>query len=308
MTRVATTLFVLCALASVLSLSGLACSRCSAPDATGTLDMEEGDALPPIAMPAMGDASSAVGGALRAPGCGKPQSSPRGLTLRTKGGRTFHVYGPAEYDPTRAYPVVFAFHGWESSGPEFQKWFKMEDHVASAAFTVYPDALAPGWDVARDRDLAFVSAMRVGLANAYCIDLARLYAFGFSYGGKFVHHLGCRRPDIIRAISVGDGSWGHSEEASCKPLPVLVTHRTRDPDELIEWGRAAAEAWTRVDACAKDTDVTDAEHGCVTHRGCKAPVVVCEDTYFNASWPRDWNHTVREEYRDLTWRWFDTMK
>ncbi|MBX3189604.1 MAG: hypothetical protein KF819_21440 [Labilithrix sp.] len=47
----------------------------------------------------------------------------------------------------------------------------------------------------------------------------------------------------------------------------------------------------------------DAKMGCRAYRGCKSPVVFCEDTHHDASWPAAWNHTVRKEYRDLTSRW-----
>jgi polyhydroxybutyrate depolymerase len=224
-------------------------------------------------------------------GCGTAAASPRGTAYTTRAGRTFHVWGPATYAPGRRYPVMLTFHGWYANGRDFQKWFKMEDHVDGAAFTVYPDSSGPTWDVTGDRDLDFTAEIVESLSNAYCIDRAHVFALGFSYGGKFVHHLGCRRPNLVHAISVGDGSWAQ-ESTTCRAVPVLVTHRTRDPDELI--------------GCSQATDVTDAKHGCVAYRGCTAPgsVTFCEDTHFDAAWPSDWNHTIREEYRSLTWKWF----
>jgi poly(3-hydroxybutyrate) depolymerase len=223
--------------------------------------------------------------------------------MTTPGGRTFHVWGPSSYDSSRAYPVLFTFHGYESDGLGFQRWFKMEEHVRGEAFVVYPDANGPAWAMADQSDLAFFDAMRLAMSNAFCIDLARVYAFGFSYGGKFVHHLGCHRASALRAISVGDGSWGYTNEKECKPLPVLVTHRTNDPDERFEWGKKATETWMRIDGCSGAPQPTDAAHGCVAYQGCKAPLEFCEDKWVDEKWPHDWNHTVREEYRDLTWQW-----
>ena len=240
-------------------------------------------------------------------GCGTAVATPRGTAYTTRAGRTFHVWGPTSFTPNRRYPVMLTFHGWYTNGRDFQKWFKMEDHVDGAAFTVYPDSTGPTWDITGDRDLDFTAEIVESLSNAYCIDRAHVFALGFSYGGKFVHHLGCKRPALVKAISVGDGSW--AQDSACRAMPVLVTHRTRDHDELIAWGKEAMTRWVKINGCSQATDVTDAAHGCVTYRGCTAPgsVTFCEDTHFDAAWPQDWNHTIREEYRSLTWTWFQSV-
>lgn len=238
--------------------------------------------------------------------CGVARGPARGVAHATPGGRTFHVWTPATYDGTRPIPVVFAVHGWYSNGRDFQKWFALEKHVEDGAIVVYPDSKGHAWDVHGTSDLEFFDAMIDGLTNAYCIDRARIFALGFSYGGKMVHHLGCKRTERFKAISVGDGSWADGAP-KCGRLPVLVTHRTRDDDELLAWGKDAARRWAHVNGCGPELDSTDVTHGCVAWRGCAAPVVFCEDTWFDPSWPHDWNHTIREEYLRLTWRWFASL-
>jgi poly(3-hydroxybutyrate) depolymerase len=218
------------------------------------------------------------------------------------------VWLPEGYDTAHPYPIVLAFHGWYTNGRDFEAWFKMEDHD-QGAFTVYPDSLGPTWDIGGSRDLDFVADIVEAMSNAYCIDRARIFALGFSYGGKFVHHLGCKRPGLVRAISVGDGSWALEKDCATSALPVLVTHRTRDHDELVDWGRDAALRWATIDGCSAAAEISDAAHGCVTYLGCTAPgtVTFCEDTHFDPKWPKDWNHTSREEYRALTWTWFKSV-
>lgn len=242
-------------------------------------------------------------------GCGqKVASAPRGVTHTTTTGRTFHVWAPERYDGQTKLPVVLVFHGWYANGKGFQSWFKMEDHVDGKAIVVYPDSQGPTWALGGDKDTSFVQKMIGDLSDAYCVDTTKVFAFGFSYGGKFTHMLGCTHPELVKAISVGDGSLGGSL-TKCGQLPVLVTHRTRDDDERFEWGKSAAEAWSGVNGCTGTTTPNPMKEGCVSYAGCKAtaPVVFCEDPYFNASWPHDWNHTVREEYRTLTWRWFASL-
>jgi poly(3-hydroxybutyrate) depolymerase len=258
----------------------------------------------PVATPTAPAPRSAAPKPLSSPGCGMAPAT-RTMSYATKSGRTFHVWAPGAYDPTRAYPVVLTFHGWYANGRAFQSWFKMEEHDPGA-FTVYPDSLGATWELAGDRDLDFVADIIEAISNAYCIDRSHVFALGFSYGGKFVHHLGCKRPSLVRAIAVGDGSW--AQETGCAPMPVLVTHRTHDHDERIEWGKDSAARWAKIDGCSPTPETSDTTHGCVRYPGCSAgSVTFCEDTHFDPTWPEAWNHTIREDYRALTWSWFKSV-
>lgn len=244
----------------------------------------------------------------RSAGCGAVPSVLDGASLVTGSGRTFHVWAPPSYDPARAYPVVVVYHGWYSNGRDHQRWFEMEKYVDASAITVYPDADGPVWDIAGERDLAFFDAMIAGLGERYCIDPSRVLAFGFSYGGKFANHLGCKRAGYVKAIAVGAGSWGGDGRA-CGRLPVLVTHRTHDPDELIGWGRDVQSRWVRLDGCEDVHEPLGGAPGCTAHRRCQAPgsVTFCEAPHFDPSWPAAWNHTVRESHRAFTWQWFAAL-
>jgi polyhydroxybutyrate depolymerase len=242
----------------------------------------------------------------RAPACGTAQPSPQALKMTTPSGRTFHVWGPATYDENHAYPVVLMFHGWSSNGAAFEKWFKMEEHVEGKAFTVYPDSRGPEWDFSGARDIDFTADILEALSSVLCIDRARVLAFGFSYGGRFVHHLGCKRPGLVRAIAAG-GSRMDRDENGCTPMPVFVVHRTYDGSMRIAGGRESAERWAKIDGC-DGTASLDPAHGCIGYRGCAAGAVTfCEDAHHDDSWPASWNHTVREEYRTLVWQWFQSL-
>lgn len=238
-----------------------------------------------------------------APGCGKKQHRPVGEALETSAGRTFHVWGPDDYDMNRAYPIVLAFHGWSSNGRAFQKWFEMEKHVDGAAFVAYADSRGPQWDYTGAKDTDFAAAMVEQLAESWCVDRARVLAVGFSYGARFVNHLGCTRADLVRAIVAGGGAW--DDETGCKPMPVLVIHRPNDPSMSFARGKEAAARWAKVDGCTTEVANVDHEHGCTAYRGCaQGAVTFCEDRFVDSSWPTGWNHTIREEYRSLAWSWF----
>ena len=246
----------------------------------------------------------------RSAGCGKAaKASPAAGDAKsvTVGGkkRTFLEYVPAGYDPQKNYPVVLTLHGIGATGTDMSQYIEMQTYVAGGAIVEFPDGEGGSWDLSGAKDLDFFDALVDATSRAFCVDRARIHAFGFSYGAKMVHHLGCKRTGRLRAIAAGDGSW--AAEEGCGSLPVLVTHRTRDDDELVGWGRGAMTRWLGHNGCAKTTTAPDAL-GCVAHDGCKKPVIWCEDTFYDATWPRDWNHTVREEHRDRVWRFFRDLR
>ncbi|MFO0663055.1 MAG: hypothetical protein U0174_03840 [Polyangiaceae bacterium] len=241
-------------------------------------------------------------------GCGKSQPTMSGKEFTTGAGRKFYVWGPKNYDANKAYPVALTFHGLYASGPTFQSWFKMEDYVKNDGFTVYPSTNGNGWDINGNSDLQLFDDMVKMLGEEFCINPSRVLGFGFSHGGIFMSVLGCKRAGYVKAIAVGDGSHG-GNDVGCGRLPVLITHRTKDPDEKIAWAYTNRDRWAALNGCSKDTKSVNTELNCVAYQGCKAPgsLQFCEDTFFDPGWPAEWNHTVREPYRALTWQWFKDL-
>lgn len=247
----------------------------------------------------------------RSAGCGTPRADAHGVDYTTPSGRTFHVWGPANYDPSKAHNVVYTFHGMQTEGRDFEAWFEMEKYVNDEAFVVYPDAVNGYWDLSGNTDLAFFDEMSKMMNDTYCTDPSRALGFGFSYGGIFMNHLGCKRAGYVRAIAIGDGSGNPG--TGCGRLPVLITARTADTNETVAGGRAAAAAWEKTNGCTTDTATSNATMNCVAHTSCKSPgaLTFCEDTYVISSsipgYDPSWQHTVREPYRQMTYDWFAAL-
>ncbi len=242
-------------------------------------------------------------------GCGSGTTTiTPGDTRTVLGGRTYHVWGPPGYDRTKPWPVVVMFHGIETNGADFEAWFNMENYVEGKAIVVYPDAVDGYWDLSGTSDLAFYDALMKDVGDTYCIDPSHVLGFGFSLGAYFASYLGCTRAGFVKAISAGDGGWDGTN-VPCGRLPVLVTHRTADPNEVVANGKANAARWTTLNGCTGAPSVSNAAMNCTSQTGCLAPgaVTYCEDTFVDASWPDDWNHTVRENYRAFTWTWFESL-
>jgi hypothetical protein len=119
--------------------------------------------------------------------------------------------------------------------------------------------------------------------------------------------LGCKRAGYVKAIAIGDGSGNPG--SGCGRLPVLITARTADTNETVAGARYAASGWEKANGCTSATTVTDSKMNCSSHTSCKSPgsLMFCEDTWYDPQWPQDWNHTVREVYRQFTYDWFAAL-
>jgi poly(3-hydroxybutyrate) depolymerase len=82
------------------------------------------------------------------PGCGSHR--PPGLaegepTLRSLGARKYVLTLPKGYDPTKAYPMVFSFHGWQEGGEALAEYDGLvETAQAGTIIAVHPDGAADG--------------------------------------------------------------------------------------------------------------------------------------------------------------------
>jgi len=245
-------------------------------------------------------------------GCGKAVNQLAGANFTTPSGRTFHVYAPTGYDMNKTYPVVFAFHGIESSGTEFQGWFHEENFVSKEAIVVYPDAANNGyWDVGGTSDLDMFDEMNKQVGDNYCTNPSKVLAFGFSWGAFFANYLGCKRAGYVRAVMAGEG--GITNLSKCGRLPVLVVNRTADVNnEPVSHGKAAAARLVQLDVCG-DATSSDGAMNCTTHTSCENPggtVTFCEDTSSLSDIPGydpSWDHTVTDGYKQYAWDWFKSL-
>ncbi len=252
------------------------------------------------------DGPPLVRDAVRSTGCDAStrSASPRGELFALPDGRKFTVHGPRRSAPDRALPLLVVLHGWGDDGNHFADWFAMHEHVGDGAFTVYPDADG-AWDVNGDRDVEVVDRIVRAVASRQCIDPSRLFAFGFSWGGRLASNVACAGRTPFRAVAVGDSSY-HTRPGTCRPSNVFVTVRTHDDDERPEGGKAGARRWAENGHCSPTAAPLAPGLGCVEYPGCAdgKRVVLCEDDFFDPSWPKAWNHTVRPEHQDLAWRFF----
>jgi poly(3-hydroxybutyrate) depolymerase len=228
-------------------------------------------------------ATGGGGAAVASPGCGKP--SPTGVDENgsiTVGGeeRSFVLSVPDGYDPETPTRLVFAWHGLGGDGALARLYFGVEQASGGAAIFVYPDGLvvqpqnAPGWQLdSEGKDVALFDALLERVSNDYCIDTARVFSTGHSFGGYMSNALGCARSTVLRAIApvAGGGPFG----GACDPgsLSAWLAHGTNDTIVLFAEGESSRDHWLEHAGCASASQPTTPE-GCVEYDGCAMERVV----------------------------------
>ena len=195
-----------------------------------------------------------VGPSLR---CERPSEGPArpGLSARTitSGGleRCYYLYAPPDYDPARAAPAVFSFHGFLSNPTShalITGWHKLADKegflVIYPQGTGFPQRWDAGetWGVSDVDDVEFFTDLIDDLSTIAAVDPARIYVNGFSNGGGMTVHIGCQAAESVTAIGSVAGAIVSMEDCSpSRPVPAMAFHGTSDP--IVKYGGGDLEGW-----------------------------------------------------------------
>lgn len=164
-------------------------------------------------------------------------------------GRRFALYLPDGYNPrlpdAPALPLVVVLHGAGGTGREMlyqAGWSALADQ--HQFMVLLPDAYDGSWRALRASwlgagaprgdnidDSAFIAALIGQVVSQYPVDLARIYAVGFSNGGIMTYTLACEHPNIFAAIGVVAATMFEPQSANCAPdraVPLVAIHGTID--------------------------------------------------------------------------------
>jgi polyhydroxybutyrate depolymerase len=218
--------------------------------------------------------------------------------------RKYLVVVPPSLDgATTPAPVVMGFHG--SNG--------RAEHVADnygltgdePALYVYPQARyrekmnGSAWDPdPLGPDFPYFDEMLDDLHRHYCVDDDRISAAGQSNGAFFVHELGCRRPDVLRAIAPVAGGGPAARSACRGPVAAMMIHGVDDETVPIEQGVEAREYWLDADRCDGAATTPTEPAPCLAYAGCVEPVLWCEHDG-NHEWPDFAGPAIREFFLGL---------
>ena len=187
--------------------------------------------------------------------------------------RGYRLFVPPGYDGQLRLPVVLDLHGSGGSSADQAGNSGFEKLAASERFIVATlDAEGARWNVpVQDRrpdDVGYVRDVIAHVGARVCIDDMRVYATGFSGGGRMSSLLGCQLGSRIAAIAPVSGL---RFPGPCKgrPVPVLTVHGLADsqnpydghaPGRGAEWLETVPEAlagWARHNSCKGDVILDD---------------------------------------------------
>jgi polyhydroxybutyrate depolymerase len=170
-------------------------------------------------------------------------------------------------------PLVLDLHGSGGTADGQARNSGFESVAAREGFAVASLQADGGrWNVPvqenRADDVAYVGDVINDVARLLCTDTARIYATGFSGGGRMSSLLGCKLNTQIAAIAPVSGlRW----PAPCggRPIPVLTFHGLADSqnpyagnaegrgDEWLESVPDALAGWARHNECNIDIILDD---------------------------------------------------
>jgi polyhydroxybutyrate depolymerase len=198
--------------------------------------------------------------------------------------RTFRLGLPANYDPDAAAPLVFNFHGARGSAAAQSAYSGLSEVGRERGLIVVtPNGLAGTWQLPlRGQgtvDVVFVKDLLAQIESAYCVDINRVFATGYSRGAGMAADVGCGLPGSFGALALVAGEY---LPPHCRPIPVTAFHGTQDPQVPYQPGDVVTQAgtgttviesagtlgnmaeWAELDSCRVDATVEklgpDVEH------------------------------------------------
>ncbi len=242
-----------------------------------------------------------------AAGCGQPLEPGRmEFTVKTGGfERPALAYIPTAYDGKTRLAVVFDFHG-SNSGPagQFRRsgWNTVAEHEGVVAIALQGSLKGEyegthAWNVpgvthgGNLDDERYIKDAVKTVKETFCVDPTRIYASGYSGGGRMLSQYICNgHPEFAAAgfvmgLRAGypverDGVW-QPDIASCKPgnpISIIAFSGMKDVTNPFlgggksYWqygGEAALKRWAELDKCeGKGNLVNDAAMTALSFKAC----------------------------------------
>jgi polyhydroxybutyrate depolymerase len=211
--------------------------------------------------------------------------------------REYILAVPSNYDPMRAYRLIFAWHplggsAQSTAGNGANGYYGMQGASQGSAILVSPEgtdgSMGRGWWNQNGADIAFFRALLDRLKGETCIDEKRVFSTGFSFGGMFSFSVGCT--GLVRAIAP---MAGNPQVSGCidgtQPVAMMGFHGDDDTVVNISGGRQGRDIFLERNGCMETSMPTmpswcdglqssNQPCTCVTYQGCQAgyPVTWCE--------------------------------
>jgi polyhydroxybutyrate depolymerase len=231
-----------------------------------------------------GNASGGGSAATPSPGCGTAAGQALGSwveqpKLNVAGtDRQWWVWLPTGYDPMKAYPLIFNFHGCSSS----DNIVPMQKVAGDKAVLVRGTGISDGvcWDAnAGGNDVKFFDQMLADVIAKRCVDTARVFTTGYSSGSWLANTLDCERGDKIRATgTVSGGTYGDKSKCKGKYARIFIHDQDDTTNKISDGDDEELPRLTTANHCMMSTPVMEPPAPCARYQGCDAgfPVIWCQ--------------------------------
>ncbi|HMD57173.1 MAG TPA: PHB depolymerase family esterase [Solirubrobacteraceae bacterium] len=248
--------------------------------------------------PAAGAGDTQAGGAQAQPLGSGPcaQAGPAhdvSIALQSEGHARSAVLHLPRAASGRALALLVAFHGWGSSGAQFERETGLDALANRQGFAVlYPSSAGTSWRISGPpTDVAFTTTLLARVEALACIDLRRVYVTGLSNGAGMAARLACEASPLIAGVVPIAGYYGSLAPCEpAQPVSLLEIHGTDDAvvpydSEGANGGGTAlgfAAGWAARDGCAHEpTRVGVAPHAALYRwTGCAEGVRVEQLTLY----------------------------
>jgi len=187
--------------------------------------------------------------------------------------RSYRLFVPQGFGDRTRLPLVLDLHGSGGNAAGQAKTSGFETLAAKEGFAVATLQADGGrWNVpvadGRPDDVLYASDVIDHISRTVCIDLLRVYAAGFSGGGRMSSLLACRLNSRIAAVAPMSAlRWPGPCEG--RPVPIVTFHGLADTQNPYdghasgrgaEWLESVPEAlagWARHNKCSSDVILED---------------------------------------------------
>jgi polyhydroxybutyrate depolymerase len=201
-----------------------------------------------------------------------------------------------------ALPLVFNLHGSGGTPEDQLELSGLEALADGEGFVlVAPEGVERMWNVpvdpAKPDDVRFFADLIDQVSALSSVDRERVYATGFSGGGRMVSQLACDLSGRIAAIAAIGGVRFPGPCAQARPMPILAFHGTADGTNPYDgggrpyWGTGvepAVAGWAEHNHCPTRSERPlgqSAMEISYAGAGCGADVVLVRLEGFGHSWP-----------------------
>lgn len=167
--------------------------------------------------------------------------------------RSFDLFVPSTYVPTKPMPLVLNFHGGAGNAESAERMTGISEYAERYGFIVaYPNGSGMmakrflTWNSGnccgyahREEvdDVGFTRALIAHLEQRYAINPKKIYATGISNGGMMSYRLACELSDKIAAVAPVAGALNLPTCQPKKPVAIIAFHGTADQHVLYEGGK-----------------------------------------------------------------------